>query len=75
MVEQSVVASATRTRARVLKGMRAFSLSLGLVLLTAGSVSAQYFGRNKVQYDDFDWQVMSTAQREQLSAQRSEELV
>ena len=30
------------------------------MLLTAGSVSAQYFGRNKVQYDDFDWQVMST---------------
>ena len=23
-------------------------------------VEAQYFGRNKVQYDDFDWQVLST---------------
>lgn len=24
------------------------------------SVEAQYFGRNKVQYDDFDWQVLAT---------------
>lgn len=27
---------------------------------TAAPASAQYFGRQKVQYDDFDWQVMTT---------------
>src|ERR1043165_4713773 len=32
------------------------------VFLTAGSASAQffYFGQNKVQYTQFDWQVMKT---------------
>ncbi|MBX6366276.1 MAG: peptidase S9, partial [Gemmatimonadetes bacterium] len=31
-----------------------------MVLACAPSASAQYFGRNKVQYETFDWQVMST---------------
>ncbi|MGH7460413.1 MAG: peptidase S9, partial [Longimicrobiales bacterium] len=34
---------------------------IGLALITAPSVvSAQYFGRQKVQYEDFDWKVMPT---------------
>ena len=36
---------------------------LGMVLvagLTPAAASAQYFGRNKVQYEEFDWRVMDT---------------
>ncbi|HUF12936.1 MAG TPA: basic secretory protein-like protein [Longimicrobiales bacterium] len=41
---------------------RGFALvaAIALTVLSALPVSAQYFGRNKVQYDDFDWQVMAT---------------
>ena len=35
-------------------------LAAGLVLLTAVPVSAQYFGRNKVQYEQFDFRVLHT---------------
>ncbi|HEX6589379.1 MAG TPA: basic secretory protein-like protein [Longimicrobiales bacterium] len=35
-------------------------LTLMALLASASSVEGQYFGRNKVQYDDFDWQVMQT---------------
>ncbi len=36
-------------------------VSVGLgVSLWAGTVEAQYFGRNKVQYEDFDFQVLKT---------------
>ncbi|NNM35185.1 MAG: hypothetical protein HKO53_19070 [Gemmatimonadetes bacterium] len=35
---------------------------LVLLFVVVGSLpaSAQYFGRNKIQYDNFDWQVLST---------------
>jgi len=37
------------------------SLALGLTVMTAEPVSAQfYFGKNKVQYTRFEWQVMQT---------------
>ncbi len=44
---------------------KAFSLHaillLAGILITAQSISAQfYFGKNKVQYNSFDWQVMTT---------------
>jgi Tol biopolymer transport system component len=35
-------------------------LSLLLVILLAPPATAQYFGRNKVQYDDFDFEVLET---------------
>ena len=48
-----------------ISGFRGFLLGLlgGLVLLlgSAPGVEAQYFGRNKVQYDDFDFEVLKTA--------------
>lgn len=31
-----------------------------VIFLICSSVSAQYFGRNKVQYTDFDWKVLKT---------------
>ncbi|NNF58406.1 MAG: peptidase S9 [Rhodothermaceae bacterium] len=42
---------------------RSFARALLLVLLTAllaETAAAQYFGRNKVRYDDFDFQVLET---------------
>jgi len=39
---------------------RALLLTFVFALGTAGSASAQYFGRNKVQYDDFDFKTFST---------------
>ncbi|HKV08425.1 MAG TPA: BamA/TamA family outer membrane protein [Thermoanaerobaculia bacterium] len=40
----------------------AFRLAAALALLTflPGSASAQYFGRNKVQYETFDWRILKT---------------
>jgi len=35
-------------------------VSVFLVLITAGDASAQYFGKNKVQYRDFDFKVLKT---------------
>src|SRR3990172_7944927 len=36
-------------------------LCAAAVMLTAGNLQAQfYFGKNKVQYTSFDWQVMTT---------------
>ena len=40
-------------------GLAAAALALALVL-PAAPADAQYFGRNKVQYDDFDFQVLQT---------------
>ena len=43
--------------------MRYLRYTVGLVVsfvLLAGPASAQYFGRNKVQYDDFDFQTLET---------------
>jgi hypothetical protein len=31
-----------------------------LALVTTRPVAAQYFGRQKVQYDNFDWRVLDT---------------
>lgn len=41
---------------------RTFSLLIFLLILSTGYTSAQYyfFGRNKVQYEDFEWQVIKT---------------
>ena len=44
---------------------RIFTLVGLVLLLTVGVVqppaaAAQYFGKNKVQYEDFDWQVIET---------------
>jgi Tol biopolymer transport system component len=40
----------------------AFPLAVALVALAClpGAASAQYFGRNKVQYERFDWQILKT---------------
>src|SRR4029453_5608163 len=40
--------------------MAAVALALGLVALTAAPSSAQYFGRNKVRYETFDFKVLKT---------------
>lgn len=40
--------------------IRTFVVSLLLVLLSAGGASAQYFGRNKVEYVDFDFRILAT---------------
>ena len=44
--------------------MRSFRLILGLAILAlclgASPAAAQYFGQNKVQYDDFDFQTLSS---------------
>ena len=40
--------------------LRAFVLFFVLAFGAAGVASAQYFGRNKVQYDDFDFKTFST---------------
>ncbi|MBW3553004.1 MAG: BamA/TamA family outer membrane protein [Gemmatimonadetes bacterium] len=41
--------------------MTAWVLGMVLVVgLTPAAASAQYFGRNKVQYEEFDWRVMDT---------------
>ena len=41
-------------------GKRAIGFGLAVLLVSAGPVSAQYFGRNKVQYETFDFQVLRT---------------
>ena len=60
MAERGGVAAATHGCARIPVGTRAFLLTVALFVFGATSASGQYFGRNKVQYDDFEWQVMST---------------
>jgi len=45
-----------------------------LVLMLAGSAQAQYFGRNKIQYDNFDWQVLSTPHFEIFFYEEEEDL-
>jgi Tol biopolymer transport system component len=40
--------------------IRTLALSLCIVLLPAWPASAQYFGRNKVEYVDFDFQILAT---------------
>jgi hypothetical protein len=39
---------------------RLLSLLLLVSGLAAGSARAQYFGQNKVQYEDFQWRVLKT---------------
>jgi hypothetical protein len=41
-------------------GKRAIGFGLAVLLLAASPGSAQYFGRNKVQYEAFDFQVLRT---------------
>jgi hypothetical protein len=41
-------------------GKRVLLAGLALWLFSADPLSAQYFGRNKVQYEDFDFQVLTT---------------
>ena len=38
----------------------AFVFSIFSLALLASTANAQYFGRNKVQYTDFDWHVLKT---------------
>jgi Tol biopolymer transport system component len=40
--------------------IRTLALSLTVVLLSSWPASAQYFGRNKVEYVDFDFQILAT---------------
>lgn len=40
--------------------VRYFSVVVSLVILAPLAAEAQYFGRNKVQYTDFDFQILST---------------
>ncbi|MGH7570218.1 MAG: BamA/TamA family outer membrane protein [Gemmatimonadota bacterium] len=40
--------------------LRAGLLAFAAILLVAPEAGAQYFGRNKVQYEDFDWRVLET---------------
>jgi hypothetical protein len=47
----------TRTAGR---GLAALLLGVGLLASLPGEAEAQYFGRNKVQYDRFDFQVITT---------------
>ncbi len=41
-------------------GRLAIALIAGALFLLPAPATAQYFGRNKVQYDDFDWMVLHT---------------
>ena len=50
----------TRRVGRQWRGRRAALGMVGLVLLTATVHGQFYFGRNKIQYDQFDWQVLAT---------------
>jgi Tol biopolymer transport system component len=47
---------------------------LALVALLPGAADAQYFGRNKVQYDNFDWQILNTPHFEIFFYPEAEEL-
>ena len=40
---------------------RMIATAFGLLLLSAVSAEAQYFGRNKVQYDRFEFAILETA--------------
>ena len=40
--------------------IRTLVVSAAMVLLSASSLSAQYFGRNKVEYRDFDFRILAT---------------
>ncbi len=40
--------------------IRTVAVSVAVVLLSASSVGAQYFGRNKVEYVDFDFRILAT---------------
>jgi len=40
--------------------MRAIGIGLAALLVSAGPAAAQYFGPNKVQYENFDFQVLRT---------------
>ncbi len=40
--------------------IRTVALCLSIVLLSAASAAAQYFGRNKVEYDDFTFRILAT---------------
>ncbi|MCH7939834.1 MAG: hypothetical protein IID13_08820, partial [Candidatus Marinimicrobia bacterium] len=54
----------TKQPARSVRSQSGWALDISLLFLLlvgAGAVQAQfYFGRNKVQYRDFDWQVLRT---------------
>ncbi len=46
----------------ILEYMRRFCLIIAFLLLFSASVHGQYyFGKNKVQYTDFDWRVLTTS--------------
>ena len=55
---------AQRTRRRSVSslrlGLRATLGAVAFLMATTVPVEGQYFGRNKVQYDDFDFEVLST---------------
>lgn len=51
------------------------SLTCALALLLVVPASAQYFGRNKVQYDDFDFQVFETEHFQFYFYEESEQAV
>src|SRR5262245_14312845 len=52
----------TRTGLVVTRGViRAMTLAFALIGALSASLSAQYFGSNKVQYDRFDFQVLPTS--------------
>ncbi len=56
----SLAHSLSRGESRVARGLRLVAL-LGVTLAALPApVEAQYFGRNKVQYDDFDFKVIRT---------------
>jgi hypothetical protein len=40
--------------------IRTFVVTMSIVLLAATAASAQYFGRNKVEYVDFDFRILAT---------------
>ena len=40
--------------------IRTFFVSITMLLLAADAASAQYFGRNKVEYVDFDFRILAT---------------
>lgn len=40
--------------------IRTFVVSISMLLLLADAAGAQYFGRNKVEYVDFDFQILAT---------------
>ncbi|HET6637615.1 MAG TPA: BamA/TamA family outer membrane protein [Gemmatimonadota bacterium] len=56
----TMITPVTSLRSRVRRLIVLAALLAGLPAVLPGSAHAQYFGRNKIQYEDFDWYIVET---------------